>query len=335
MNKKYQVFVSSTYLDLIEERQAVIKALLNVDCIPSGMELFPATDTSQWEYIKRVIKECDYYILLIAGRYGSVEKESGLSYTEKEYRYAREIGKPTICFYLTDNFLESLPAEKKERELEGQVSLKNFKSLARENLSAPFTNPDNLAFNVVNSINNLKMSTPTVGWIRGDSVIAGDSAEEILKLRNENDNLKINLLNKSDEKFAKIESFYGNNILFSCLCNVFEENQSIPLVSRKIDLRILFKDFIYFILPYFTDSLDLTQVENKFKEYFNSREMKLDFIEISQKHRIEIDLSRNELVRFLIFLKKCEIIKQDNAYYSLTDFGEEFIANNLIFERVN
>ena len=48
MDKRYQVFVSSTYMDLREERQEVIQALLELDCIPSGMELFPASDETQW-----------------------------------------------------------------------------------------------------------------------------------------------------------------------------------------------------------------------------------------------------------------------------------------------
>ncbi|EOB9332781.1 DUF4062 domain-containing protein (plasmid) [Staphylococcus aureus] len=35
---KYQIFISSTYLDLIEERQAVVEAVLNSNNIPAGME---------------------------------------------------------------------------------------------------------------------------------------------------------------------------------------------------------------------------------------------------------------------------------------------------------
>ena len=65
MEIKYQVFVSSTYKDLLEERQEVIQALLELDCIPVGMELFPATDDDQWTLIKRLIDDCDYYILII------------------------------------------------------------------------------------------------------------------------------------------------------------------------------------------------------------------------------------------------------------------------------
>ena len=68
MEKRYQVFVSSTFEDLKIERQEVMQALLELDCIPSGMELFPAADEDQWSLIKRVIDECDYYIVIIAGK---------------------------------------------------------------------------------------------------------------------------------------------------------------------------------------------------------------------------------------------------------------------------
>ena len=39
MEKKYSVFVSSTYTDLQEERKKVIDALLQMNCFPIGMEM--------------------------------------------------------------------------------------------------------------------------------------------------------------------------------------------------------------------------------------------------------------------------------------------------------
>src|SRR6516164_7657763 len=95
--KRYQVFVSSTFQDLQQERQEVIQALLELDCIPSGMELFPAANEDQWTLIKKVIDDCDYYIVIVAGRYGSVGPD-GRGYTEMEYLYAVETGKPIIGF---------------------------------------------------------------------------------------------------------------------------------------------------------------------------------------------------------------------------------------------
>ena len=69
--KRYQIFISSTYSDLLEERRAVMDAILDLKCFPSGMEMFPAVDMEQFEYIKQIIDESDYYVLLLAGRYGS------------------------------------------------------------------------------------------------------------------------------------------------------------------------------------------------------------------------------------------------------------------------
>ena len=95
--KRYSVFVSSTYEDLIDERKEVIQALLELDCIPIGMEMFPATDDEQWKLIKELIDDCDYYILIVGGRYGSLSKD-GISYTQMEYQYAVSIGVPVISF---------------------------------------------------------------------------------------------------------------------------------------------------------------------------------------------------------------------------------------------
>ena len=91
MDKRYQVFVSSTFEDLQEERKEVIQVLLESDCIPAGMELFQASDDDQWTLIKNVIDDCDYYLVIIGGRYGSTNKD-GISYTQMEYEYALKKG---------------------------------------------------------------------------------------------------------------------------------------------------------------------------------------------------------------------------------------------------
>lgn len=77
-NKKYQVFISSTYSDLIEERRKILDILLAADCIPAGMEAFVATDAEQFEVIKKVIDLCDYYVLIIGKRYGSISPDTSI-----------------------------------------------------------------------------------------------------------------------------------------------------------------------------------------------------------------------------------------------------------------
>src|SRR4051794_9924424 len=101
-SRRYQVFVSSTFLDLQEERAAVVSALLQLEAFPAGMELFPAADEDAWTLIKRVIDSSDYYLLVVGGKYGSVDAETELSYTEMEYDYAVEQGRPVMAFLHAD-----------------------------------------------------------------------------------------------------------------------------------------------------------------------------------------------------------------------------------------
>ena len=99
--KRFQIFVSSTFEDLKDERKTMQEAILRLDHFPDGMGGFPATDDSAWELIKQVIDDTDYYLLIIAGRYGS-QDDQGISYTEKEYNYAVASQKPVIAFIHAD-----------------------------------------------------------------------------------------------------------------------------------------------------------------------------------------------------------------------------------------
>ena len=131
MEKKYQVFISSTYEDLKEERKKVQEILLMADCIPAGMEAFVATNNEQFNVIKKVIDLCDYYVLIIGGRYGSVNKSTGLSYTEMEYDYAVSKEIPVLVFSIDDSV--ELPEKKSEKDDDKRQKLKDFKSKAMNN----------------------------------------------------------------------------------------------------------------------------------------------------------------------------------------------------------
>lgn len=187
MDKRYQVFVSSTYEDLQPERQEVMHALLELDCIPAGMELFPAANDDQWTLIQKVIDDCDYYIVIIGGRYGSVRTD-GISYTEMEYRYASEIGKPIIAFLHKDP--GELPANKTEQTEEGRKKLDEFKELAQKKMCKYWTSPDNLGSVVSRSLVQLIKSTPAIGWVKADQMASEEATKEILRLRQQVDELQ-------------------------------------------------------------------------------------------------------------------------------------------------
>ena len=125
MSKKYQVFVSSTYKDLKEERLAVTQYLLKMGFIPVGMEQFPASNMSQMEYIKMMLDDCDYYLLILAGKYGTVA-EDGVGFTEKEYDYAIANGIPVMSILIKD--IGKLENSKCEETDAGRALLQNFRN---------------------------------------------------------------------------------------------------------------------------------------------------------------------------------------------------------------
>tara|TARA_B110001454_G_scaffold122548_1_gene114387 strand:+ start:1978 stop:2961 length:984 start_codon:yes stop_codon:yes gene_type:complete len=190
--KKYQVFISSTYTDLIAERSFILHSILsNGNYLPTGMELFPASGSDQWTHIENVINESDYYIVIVAGRYGSLY-DSTISYTQKEFEYAKSINKPVIAFIHSD--LKLLPKEKVD-DGDKLEKLELFKSLLqKDQLCKPWSNMAELAVSILNSLGNEVQANPGVGWIRGNQI---ESLPEIVSLKNENISLKKQLEDKN------------------------------------------------------------------------------------------------------------------------------------------
>ena len=182
--RKFQVFISSTYEDLIGERKAVEETIIRAGDIPVGMEAFPAADEEQFEFIKTIIDGCDYYILIIAGRYGSIAKD-GQSYTEKEFRYAVSKSIPVLVF-LRDE-LEKLPVEKSERSPASAVKLKKFIEFASDGrMRNTWATTDALKLRVREALEYAKATRPRPGWVRGDTVTSAESILELEKLRQRN-----------------------------------------------------------------------------------------------------------------------------------------------------
>ncbi len=191
MDKRYQVFVSSTFTDLEEERKHVIQTLMEMDCIPAGMELFPAIDEGQWEFIKKVIDDCDYYLLIIGGRYGSVA-EDGLSYTEKEFDYAISRGLRVVV--LVHENPESLPLAKSEKDSELREKLAAFIEKASANrLRKTWATAKDLPGLVALSMSKTIKTYPAIGWVRANRTSSETDLRAIVDLQKQNEWLKSEL----------------------------------------------------------------------------------------------------------------------------------------------
>ena len=177
MQKRFVVFVSSTYLDLIHERQEVSKALISFECFPAQMENWPAMDAGQMEAIRQIIDDSDYFLILTAGKYGSCDPQTGLSYTEMEYDYALSVGKPIIRLVHQSPF-SSLSGDKIEIESEKRKKLEKFHSkLKQSSVCALWSSPQDLANKTLLSLNDIIRRHPRGGWVRAELIEAAKEQE--------------------------------------------------------------------------------------------------------------------------------------------------------------
>lgn len=206
--KKLQVFISSTYSDLLEERQACVETILQAGHIPAGMELFAAGSETQLDTIKRWIDASDVYMLLLGGRYGSLDPKTKLAYTEVEYRYALEKKKPVFAVVMSDAFLDAKIAQvgRSVFEQDNVDKYRKFKKLVLSKIVKFFDSLDGIKLAIFQSMIEIDSRYNLEGWVRGSEVVdVKPLISQISALTQENADLKkeITSLRKNGVKQSK------------------------------------------------------------------------------------------------------------------------------------
>lgn len=207
MNKKHQIFISSTYKDLIEERQSAVEAILEAGDIPAGMELFTAGNYDQMTIIRKWIDESDVFMLILGGRYGSIEENTQKSYTELEYQYAIDTNTPIFAIVLSDDFLQ----EKAKLSVSFVESIQNdkyqaFKSMVHSKMVSYADDIKDIKLSIHKALPNIKNTHNLSGWIAGKDIL--NPTEMIQRLNflvQENQQLKEQLAQQKPSGDDKIE----------------------------------------------------------------------------------------------------------------------------------
>ena len=198
--KKLQVFISSTYTDLREERQAAVEAVLTAGHIPAGMELFAAGDESQMNVIKRWIDGSDVYLLLLGGRYGSIEPAAHKSYIHLEYEYAISKGKPVFAVVVDDTYQEQRVRQFGSAVIETDQphKLKEFRASVTTKMVKFWSDPRDIKLAILETMAEFSLRPELIGWIPGDEAVNGGAvAEEIARLTKENASLRDQVSNSA------------------------------------------------------------------------------------------------------------------------------------------
>ena len=326
MEKRYQVFVSSTFADLKEERRKVIQTLMEMDCIPSGMEIFPAADEEQWEFIKKVISDCDYYILIIGGRYGSLTSE-GISYTEKEYDYAVSIGLKVLAF-LHENPNE-IPVKKSELDPHLREKLISFRNRVSQGRIVKFWNKaEELSGLVALSLQKTIKTYPSVGWVRANIVANAEVLNEVNELRKRNDELS--------QYVAQLESQIAPSPIENIAelddeITVFGEyNESLMPEWKRWEHKLSWRKLFSLIAPFLLENPNDELVRKKLKNSF------LEKIDRNLPHALQSEINEQiyQTVKIQLMALKLVDIRYSQSttgnmalFWSLTKTG-----NNLLFQ---
>ena len=266
-DKKFQIFVSSTYTDLKEERQAAVEAILSAGHIPAGMELFSAGDESQMTVIKRWIDESDIYLLILGGRYGTIEPKSGKSYTHLEFEYALEQRKPLFSVVITEKALDEKVTILGRSALEDKypIKLEEFKALATSNIVEFWDDKKDIQLAIFKTLSDFIYRKELIGWIRGDNNInTALLAEEIAKLTSENSDLR-----------EKLSSTTKNNVLYCGL--IFEQLKSL-LEKSKFNLNGNPSDLFQFLIFYGSSLIDYS--------YHNPNDDITKYLDVLSRYKI-------------------------------------------------
>jgi len=317
---KYQVFISSTYEDLKDERDQVMKAVLEMGHMPVGMEMFSAGDESQWSLIKRQLEDVDYYIVIIAHRYGSID-DTGVSYTEKEYDHAVSLGIPIIGLIIDD--AASWPKKKMDEDPLLQTKLNNFKSKVRTKMVSFWKNKEDLNGKSAIALGKEINRSPRIGWVKGDTVASADMAKEITRLSVENNELRKETLKKSnieEKEEAKIDE--ALDILSTTKVKVFHWKKDGKDWEKEITMPLL--DIFKTLAPKIQVELD-----------FASLNYDLAFEFFDQNIRSKSPLPRNYLTDWLADFSALNLImpsqirhqvSDTKQYWSITPFGNKVFS---------
>lgn len=276
MEKRYQVFLSSTYVDLQEERLEVVRALLELDCIPSGMEYFPAANDDQWSFIQELIDQCDYYIVIIGSRYGSVSTD-GLSFTEKEYRYAIEKGIPVIGFVHAQP--DSIPQGKSELNPDARIKLTEFRNLVRAKLCKEWSSPAELGAVVSRSLTQLIKRNPRPGWVRANHLASAEASEEILRLRQIIDKKDLELGKQVFARAASVELLAQGNDYVELSYTVSLFDHTLPYSDSERNhrhtskLKLTWDEIYKSFAPHLMTLTKISEIKSGINKLIREREM--------------------------------------------------------------
>lgn len=302
MKKKLQIFISSTYKDLQDERQAAVEAILGSNNIPAGMELFKAGNNSQWETIKKWINDSDIYMLILGGRYGSIEPTSKKSYTQLEYEYAISKDIPVFATVLSDSFIKRKESSSSNPDDISEHSNKylydEFKKLVMSKMVKIVDDCKDIKLAIHESLSELKEDYDFEGWARGVS-----------------DSTYNNLVEQNSKLVQEVNELKGNKEIILNVSGAVEFMEKL----RNSQITLIINEIFQIIAP-----LIMTPTKSsKVKEDF---EQSLKELYMPNNYSLYVEDNQFQKIKALLFSKQLIKLSKDTkdaGLIELTSDGTE------------
>ena len=176
IDRIFTSFISSTFTDLRQQRELIADQLLGQGCMPIGMEFFPSTGQPLPRVIEDSIGRSDFYLLVIAGRYGSLSP-SGRSWTEEEFNIARSLDKEIIA--LVHDNPGNIRAADVDKSPTMAVALSDFRERVMRTVTwLPWRDDTSLVGAVARSVADCIRQSRIHGWVRESDPVSSIQPED-------------------------------------------------------------------------------------------------------------------------------------------------------------
>jgi len=197
---KYHIFIGSTLDDLKSERKELARMVMELGHIPVMADCLDVGDRNAHKFLQKTIEECDYFIALVAHKYG--EADNGISPLFTEVSMAAKKGIPVLALIMDEK--ARWKSSNKDEDEALVRKLDDFKGKLREGPCETWTNAADLCQKAQSLIVREISLNSRPGWVRADRLIDPTIANEISRLSNENSELRRQILRDDSASFVKL-----------------------------------------------------------------------------------------------------------------------------------
>lgn len=259
-------------------------------------------------------------MLILGGRYGSIEPESGKSYTQIEYEYAIEKDIPVFAVILNESFLHQKAALKAYDvfEKDNKDKYEEFKKLVETKIIKYVDDCKDIQIVIKDSISELDEEYELIGWIRSNEGDTGQLLQQLNETRLECDKLRDELKEcKSNIANIKVVEIFASGEEKTTLrytdMHTFNKFSTIELTWNEIFIifgKIIYKDG------------SITNTEIKFE---------LESAIANRYGDYSASVYDDDVIKVQIQLEKLCLIKRvNNSNFAFTESGREEFINQFV-----